>query len=159
MNFKQLTLAITIALSSATSMAENYNFNVTPPTFAFGSNTVTAGAFTDTWTFNVAGLLDVDGVLSNFAAKSSNNIDFTVGGVSLNGIILDVTNIGSLSLASLESTTLSGPLTLVVNGTSAGNGTYSLNFNIAAVPEPETYALMLAGLSLVGFAARRKQSV
>jgi hypothetical protein len=28
----------------------------------------------------------------------------------------------------------------------------------AAVPEPETYALMLAGLGLVGFAARRKQS-
>lgn len=26
----------------------------------------------------------------------------------------------------------------------------------AAVPEPETYALMLAGLSLIGFAARRK---
>lgn len=30
--------------------------------------------------------------------------------------------------------------------------------NLAAVPEPETYALMLAGLGLVGFAARRKQS-
>jgi hypothetical protein len=30
--------------------------------------------------------------------------------------------------------------------------------SLAAVPEPETYALMLAGLGLVGFAARRKQS-
>ncbi|HOY71106.1 MAG TPA: PEP-CTERM sorting domain-containing protein [Methylotenera sp.] len=30
--------------------------------------------------------------------------------------------------------------------------------NIAAVPEPETYALMLAGLALVGFTARRKQA-
>lgn len=28
--------------------------------------------------------------------------------------------------------------------------------NVAAVPEPETYALMFAGLGLVGFAARRK---
>ncbi|HOY69753.1 MAG TPA: FxDxF family PEP-CTERM protein [Methylotenera sp.] len=31
------------------------------------------------------------------------------------------------------------------------------NVSVTAVPEPETYALMLAGLGLVGFAARRKQ--
>ncbi|MES2500826.1 MAG: PEP-CTERM sorting domain-containing protein [Pseudomonadota bacterium] len=30
---------------------------------------------------------------------------------------------------------------------------------VAPVPEPETYALLLAGLGLVGFAARRRQSV
>lgn len=28
---------------------------------------------------------------------------------------------------------------------------------VAAVPEPETYALMLAGLAAVGFAAKRRQ--
>jgi len=30
----------------------------------------------------------------------------------------------------------------------------NINLSVAAVPEPETYALMLAGLGLVGFAAR-----
>ena len=35
---------------------------------------------------------------------------------------------------------------------------YSETFVVrAAVPEPETYALMLAGLGLVGFVARRRQ--
>lgn len=34
----------------------------------------------------------------------------------------------------------------------------NVTFGVAAVPEPETYALMLAGLGLVGFAARRRKT-
>lgn len=49
-------------------------------------------------------------------------------------------------------------------------GSYKLNFkstdatrfsgsiNIAAVPEPETYAMLLAGLGLIGFTARRRKT-
>jgi spore coat protein U-like protein len=36
------------------------------------------------------------------------------------------------------------------------DGSYYGEISVTAVPEPETYALMLAGLGLVGFAARRK---
>lgn len=35
-------------------------------------------------------------------------------------------------------------------------GTYPISQTIAAVPEPETYAMLLAGLGLVGFAVRRR---
>lgn len=40
------------------------------------------------------------------------------------------------------------------------NSVFNLSFSdsVTAVPEPETYALMLAGLALVGFSARRKQA-
>lgn len=38
----------------------------------------------------------------------------------------------------------------IFNNATSGGGT------VAAIPEPETYAMLLAGLGLVGFAARRK---
>lgn len=42
------------------------------------------------------------------------------------------------------------------NNRSGNSGSILVNVNVAAVPEPETYAMMLAGLGLVGFAARRR---
>lgn len=36
-------------------------------------------------------------------------------------------------------------------------GALRTGFNVSAVPEPETYAMMLAGLGLLGFAARRRK--
>lgn len=37
-------------------------------------------------------------------------------------------------------------------------GTYTGGLSIAAVPEPETYAMLLAGLGLIGFSARRRKA-
>ncbi|MDP2070721.1 FxDxF family PEP-CTERM protein [Methylotenera sp.] len=37
-------------------------------------------------------------------------------------------------------------------------GTYLGGVSVAAVPEPETYAMLLAGLGLIGFAARRRKT-
>lgn len=37
-------------------------------------------------------------------------------------------------------------------------GSYLGGITVAAVPEPETYALMLAGLGLIGFSARRRKT-
>ncbi len=42
---------------------------------------------------------------------------------------------------------------------SAGDAFEAANFSVTAVPEPETYALLLAGLGVVGFIARRRKSV
>ncbi len=48
-------------------------------------------------------------------------------------------------------------ISLRVSDSKGAYGYTSATLQIAAIPEPETYAMMLAGLGLVGFAARRQR--
>jgi hypothetical protein len=72
-------------------------------------------------------------------------IDPTLTGTALPANVLDV---------------FSNGLFLGTNhgNTNTVNTVTSMSLHVAAVPEPETYVLMLAGLGLVGFAARRRAS-
>ena len=45
----------------------------------------------------------------------------------------------------------------VLNLTDAAGGLHQDQLYVAAIPEPETYAMLLAGLGLMGFVARRRQ--
>jgi hypothetical protein len=58
-------------------------------------------------------------------------------------------NASTSGLASTGYTSFSGGF--MINGT-------SLDYTVAAVPEAETYAMMLAGLGLVGFMVRRRNA-
>jgi hypothetical protein len=48
------------------------------------------------------------------------------------------------------------PFVLNLYGTAYAGALYSGEVTVSAVPEPETYGMLLAGLGLAGFAARRK---
>ncbi|MDP2882121.1 MAG: choice-of-anchor I family protein [Azonexus sp.] len=61
---------------------------------------------------------------------------------------------GDLAPEGLTTYTMDGISYLAIANETSGTTTV---YSLAAVPEPETYAMMLAGLGLIGFAARRRK--
>lgn len=133
----------------------------------------TAGSFEDVYLLTgYTGQSSVNGTLGTLILNSGSS-DIDIASVTLNGVSFSQSlmlyrgNPDGREVYALPATDFSGPLTLVVKGTLfAGNngnsvGTYSASFRVtpltSPVPEPETYALFLAGLAAVGYVARRRR--
>lgn len=168
LHLRALTLAIMLAASSA-AMATVIPVTLTNTTGNIWSahigNTPTGSAFSDTFTFSPPATPGSSAwtllVNASFSGTGLGNILFT--SANLNGNPLYVNSISgggnSFSLALLTSTMVSGPLSLTVNGTSTG-GSYGGNFalQMAPVPEPETYAMMIGGMGILAMLARRRKT-
>ncbi|MDQ1918895.1 FxDxF family PEP-CTERM protein [Massilia pseudoviolaceinigra] len=116
---------------------DNYNFTLTQ-----------AGEF-------AAGVLSITGNAKNGLDITAFNLIDSTGSL-FGGTLLSTgaTDQWSLSTSSLTA----GAYTIQIKGSILSNaaGRYSANIALAPVPEPETYAMMLAGLGLLGFTARRR---
>lgn len=171
MKLNLLSAALVLAFSSASAMAANYTVPGTL-TGAYGNAFTTAvGAFSDTLSFTI----DAPSNLGSVASPTNFSFALPLGGTINVFEILDLsyTITGPLgfvtapiagnntSVATFLSAAGTYTLNLTGNATGTNGGLYTVALNVtnaAAVPEPETYALMLAGLSLVGFAARRNKN-
>jgi len=170
MNFKSSVIAAAMTVLASSAFAADY------ASFAdlanFDDSTANIGA---TWKFDTALASDktfesvVQFTLSlvndaNGAVTLSNNSKFnlSVGKVELKqGAVTLATDLtpADFSFAGLTA----GTYQLVVSGTLTSGykgGSWGGNLNTVSqpVPEPETYALMLAGLGAVAFVARRRKA-
>lgn len=139
----------------------------------FFGDTLAAGnsgaSFDDHFTFTVDGTTgwNFDAVVSSISRTASTGLDITglslysvagdalvASGMQMSSGAIDVWTVSTNSLAA-------GDYYLAVSGNlvSADAASFGGAVALAApVPEPETYGMMLAGLGVVGFLARRRKA-
>ena len=157
--------AALMSMSTAANAAEFITLNQGPDglrTWVYGNSQVdVVGTFTNTFSFTTIepGFLQLS--LSEVAGTAVNNIEFT--SVVLNGVsaaIFSAPGANEPDFASLLNlATGAGSNTLVITGTSGGNGVFggTIAFSPGAVPEPSTWAMMLVGFGAVGYSMRRRK--
>jgi hypothetical protein len=162
---KALTLAAAALLTSATgSFAATGPLDLSTGSTGF-SNTPLAGSFLDVYTFNAVSSFVLNASVTT-VLNGAQDVDFTSifitgpsGTFNLMPLLADPVEVWATPAAGFQFGPGAYSLSLMgVN--SAAAGSYGGNIAVsavAAVPEPETYALMLAGLGAVGFIARKRR--
>jgi len=161
MQMKQVAFAAAVALASLSASAATSTFidnGGVHELAEFGSNSFTSLATLDIYNFTLG--TAVTSLMSDVASVPVNPVFALTGTISLWN---DTTNTLVGSYAFTDVTTSFGALTAgqyhyTVTASGPVGGSYSFGSYITPVPEPETYALMLAGLGVMGFVARRRKS-
>ena len=157
MKFKHAVVVAALALGAAGANAVTGPIDISSGSAGF-SNSPLSGPFVDLYTFTVTTPSIANGSVTA-VVNAAQDVDFTSivlsgpsGPFSFSMILGDPIELWALPAAGVMLG--AGAYTLTLTGTnSVDGGSYGGNIAItpaAAIPEPESYALMLAGLGVVG---------
>jgi hypothetical protein len=160
MKLKHIIAAL-LAAASVNAMAadQKVHIYVTPPTSAdnhfnglalANDGLLSGGKDVITFTGLAAGFYQVD------VSISGQNLTFLPTS-NFNGVAGDLSSAGKGRYAFFSAGS-SSSFVLNLMGTAKAGATYSGDVTVTAVPEAETYAMMLGGLGLLGFMARRRKA-
>lgn len=166
LKLKPFVLAAGFVAASLSSVANAANVVATlssPGSYTFSSlfssgsgQLDTIGSFTlsaSQYNGSVLGLTNLSNKTITFTSyQLFNSANIAVTGV--NSII----NGGNFAFANIQGLTGTDTYSLHLGYSATGAGHYDGRLQVSAVPEPETYGMMLAGLGLMGFVARRRKS-
>jgi hypothetical protein len=166
MKLHRLSALGLLALASSASMADTFSaaLDLSAGNTGFGrSNAV--GAFTDTWSFTLAGSSWYVTSTASSAASGLQNLNFSslvIEDAANNVVATYAGNLGTdaTEFYALNQTLLAaGDYRLIVTGVnSQAQASYSGNIAVSAVPEPASGELLVAGLAVMGFMAGRRRA-
>lgn len=175
---KSVTLGLVLAASAFAAHAVNppapvydikreFNIDLSSKNTAAFSDVFegfTGKTFKDTFSFSISTKSDLDAALTSIATLRKSDLDIT--GFSLfkgSDLVAAGTQEsgGKADFWTLSYTNLlQGAYSLAVTGKVLGTtgGSFGGNVNVSPVPEPATWGMMLGGLGLMGWIARRRKS-
>lgn len=167
MNFTKTSVALAIAVSAlAAGSAQATTFNAGVIGTTSQSFIHTPGFFQDTINFSIAAPSNLTGAATSLKLSFASFTFLDIANLTVNLLNNSHPN-GTVNYGSFAGNgtgytfnlPAAGNYHIDITGVATGinGGTYGVALTAAPVPEPETYAMLLAGLGVMGAIARRRK--